>query len=279
MKRVPGCIEALLVLAGWLLGARALAADDPDVPRLLTRVTVEAAAYTLAEAAEALSKQTGLRIEPEPYLRERLVVVSLRQTPARDALVALCEANGWAWRRVEQGVYRIGRRAPAGSGLKGVALRYQAAIPLDLRLLAGFERSSVTAAEAAREGGPNSLVSFGRLGVHKGLIQAVQADLAALGRSLGDRIAAGGTIPVRELDERQLRWTLLAVVAYHLGRTPEQLPRGEVYPYEADLRLLGIRLKGNLLEFGTEGPDGTFAGFGGPVPGLPEPGPPSQRDR
>lgn len=78
--------------------------------RLQTKVSVTLGTVTLPEVLAALSKQTGLIIQAEPYLQERKIFVQLNGVTARAALDALAELHDWTWRDMDEN--RILNHAP-----------------------------------------------------------------------------------------------------------------------------------------------------------------------
>ena len=95
-------------------------------------------ATTLKAVTQALSAQTGLRVQTETYLEERNLVVELKNVTAQNALDSLAELNDWRWFSPEKGVVMLTRkRAPLPQSLSDLPVCMSAALPADYRVFLG----------------------------------------------------------------------------------------------------------------------------------------------
>ena len=113
---------------------------DEIKQKLMVPVHLNLGKTTLAAAAQILSAQCGVTIEPAPYLKDRDLVVQIDGVSARTALEALSELNDWAWKETQEKHILISRkvsRLPATPAY--IWRRIHAILPRDVHDYLGVE--------------------------------------------------------------------------------------------------------------------------------------------
>lgn len=92
------------MLFAFLVGA--VLVQEPVTDPLDKPVTIRADVAQMAVVAEELTKQVGISIEVSPKLRDELVILHVKERPAREVLFHLASHFGLEWEKTTRG-YRL----------------------------------------------------------------------------------------------------------------------------------------------------------------------------
>jgi hypothetical protein len=259
-RRQVGWLIALLFAFApysvWAQGSR-----EEFNTRLQTTVHLSLGETTLGEVVDSLSKQTGLTIYSDTYLRDHRLIVQLDGVSAAAALDTLAELNDWTWRRVDDAHVVLTRPTiPAPQKNADIATALQQALPKDFRRFLDVVKPSEPNARTEQSNripeiqeGANQ--SF-RMQQMRDLFNNQQRDLY---QSFMPNIFEGRKVLYSQLTSAQKQDILIAYLMYHLKEMYFVRPyvfNGKLYPFESDPDKMEIRLDGKMVQFGIKTTDG-----------------------
>ncbi len=237
----------LMLPACLLLPVTVLAQDKAKsqvAERLQTKVSVTLGTVTLPAVLDTLSKQTGLTIEAEPFLRERKVVIQLDGVTARTALDALAELHDWTWRDMDANrVLIMRRRVRLPAEAAALPRRIQSIIPKDIRT---FLEISLPSDDLRRYVSP--IPTFDRIDAKD---RVSQRTFALVGEA---RNLLAASLKPENLDGEPIRWKALSasqkerlltsVVFAALWHTSFDLLHSDLPPYAANPASASLQVEG-----------------------------------
>lgn len=123
----------------------------PTQSKLKTPVQIMSGEVTITALTGALSKQTGVTITAAPYLRDRTVIVLVKDISAAATLSALCELHDWSLRETEPGQILLKRRILyVPHEVTSISRLIQNALPADLRSFLHVSRPSENRRQTAK---------------------------------------------------------------------------------------------------------------------------------
>ena len=135
----------LLGLSLLLTGLHSAAAQTHSVStpemaaRISTKVNLSLGLTTLEKVTQSLSAQTGLSIEASTYLRDRKLIIQMKDMSAAAALNSLAELNDWQWMEVKENHLLITRPTiNRPQNVPEISRAIQAALPKDFRRYMGI---------------------------------------------------------------------------------------------------------------------------------------------
>ncbi len=135
---LPGITFMLCMLLSVAAWPQSVSTADMAA-RLNTRVNLLLGTTTLEKVTKSLSAATGLRIEASEYLRDRKLIVQMKDVSVANALNSLSELNDWRWAEVKENHLLIMRpiiKKPQTVAEIGLAI--QSALPRDFRCYLGI---------------------------------------------------------------------------------------------------------------------------------------------
>ncbi len=279
---LPCCLLAVCYVGGTAerAGAQATSVAQAEAvlstaERLARKAHISSDTTRLADIMEALSAQTGLKIQAAACLRERRIVMQVDGLSAAALLDTLAELNDWTWHEVQPGVIAIARRTkPIPQQISAVPPALQAALPADFRrFLIGtggtrdgmyFERSDAPDLQAS---------SPFRTANQKGMRDAAQQWRDQLCLLLQSDFATDVKIPYSRMNTAQKHALLVSKIfdslVYSNTTHSHYILMGVLRPYEQDIAAGEITLEGEWLNIRTTkqlAPDHTQSfGFGANV--------------
>jgi hypothetical protein len=262
-----------LVLNALAAPLQAQEKPAPDyAPKLAQAVRLTLGKTTLAEALEALSKQTGIQIDAAEYLKDRVVIVQMDGITGRTALNALTALNDLKWSAIGPNHLVVDRPASGRpESITQVPDLIAKALPKDIRdcLLVGiphnkgWEFAEVDAFKRKSDFEYPQFVSS-RTG---DLVQEQQKLFLA---SLPAVLTPGTKIPFKTLTPTQQSELLSILFFREISRLSFSLMHDNLAPYQKDVMQVSLHLhpSDNILEIGTvmhEGNTDIYRFFGAPI--------------
>ena len=270
-----------LGLVGCAASLQARAQQSPAIPKppaaptespLTRKVHLSPDITTTAAILQAVSEQTGLTIRVADYLKERKIVMQVKDISAADLLNTLAELNDWTWRGNAAGVIFVERRkkdTPRQMAEVPIALQY--VLPADFRAFLG---STGRLNDPMYHEEPDAQGHFAggafRKGNAGGMQKAAQTLHDDLYRLLTPALKPGFAVAYTRLTDAQRHILLVATVLNNLSTlnsaNSHNVLQGTLRPYELDLAAAELTLRGGSLMVGSTRhlpPAGTdWAGFG-----------------
>jgi hypothetical protein len=244
--------------AGQAQGAPAAPVSD-IAAKLNMPVQLELGAAKLPQILRILSDKTGVPIECEPNLADRVVVAQMKDVSARDALDSLAELHEWTWRTTDNGHVVVGRKllpARIRQSAPAVPAFIQAAIPADIRRFIGagttlnvLDKPAVYQDDTQARSDRNVRV-----------MPKTQQAIARLIASLDAKALTHAPLKWEQMTSEQQQGLVSMSVLKALNRTDYGLLYGDHYRFMFDLRNVVMILRNNgttlITGFYMKRPDG-----------------------
>ena len=225
--------------------------------RLQSPVHLRLGCVSLPQLTDALSAQTGLRVDAADYLRARNLVVQLDGVSASAALNALAELNDWAWRDKGGGQILITRRLPVlRQEPETVPIRSRAALPKDIRAFCRIGAAYDPPPADPRADSPDASVPI--IYRPKTLTDSLREKIV---NGLKPDILSGSEILWTRLTPAQQQ-DMTAILLFDTLHLTISSLRGEPLPFVADPTRAFVEMQGNTLLIMSRPAPGRRAGFG-----------------
>jgi hypothetical protein len=255
-------------ICGWLLVVITLGSTGGAMPQAnrvsppLDRVvSIRVNHFRLGDLCVALSRQTGIDVQPAPCIREHTITLSVHNLALSSILRSLHDLYGWAWHADGRTVVidRPGVRQP--SSPLDLANCIGLALPLDLRTLVGFRLGR---APTGAKGTSDALEPDG-----PSLSSRRENALYELERDLRGKLPASGEIPIRLLSDSAKDHLARFLTLDALVATSARAIAGDLKPFERDFQTATIHIQdGNVIWLGVTSNQGggrSFDGLGTPL--------------